>query len=125
MSNIKTGDSAQVRQHCFMSREVQREEQRRVQRLDVETLCRLGNPAERHPPAHEDKQSQPTEQGERGSTRRAALTCRDARGSLRPQAQDESEISGDGQATFKELRDDSNDKVTDEFIRATMEELGI
>lgn len=36
--------------------------------------------------------------------------------------EDESEISGDGQATFQELCE-NYDKVTDEVIRATMEEL--
>ena len=36
--------------------------------------------------------------------------------------EDESEISGDGQAAFKELCG-NYDKVTDEVIRATMEEL--
>ena len=36
--------------------------------------------------------------------------------------EDESEISGDGQAAFKELCD-NYDKVTDEVTRATMEEL--
>ena len=36
--------------------------------------------------------------------------------------EDDNEISGDGQAAFKELNDNYN-KVTDEVIRATMEEL--
>lgn len=40
---------------------------------------------------------------------------------LNPENEDGSEVSGDGQAAFKELYN-SNNKVTDEVTRATMEE---